>query len=136
MSQRTEGNFSNNLLSLQLQLKTLLDGAGGEDTIAFLDLLSNLYRSEQKASLALFSKVLRRIINGDKRFLAPQDQSAKKFEEELYRDILEAIQDNREPESKRLSVVKGGRFLNRPEKAPISLEEARKARQSGVKPSA
>ena len=45
--------FSANFLSLQLQLKTLLEEAGGDDLIPFLDALTGLTRSEQKIALKL-----------------------------------------------------------------------------------
>ena len=42
MSWSHGGDFTKNLLSLQLQLKTLLEGVGGEDTAAIRNALENM----------------------------------------------------------------------------------------------
>ena len=140
MSDSQEGNFSANLLSLQLQLKTLLDGAGGDSTIKFLDLLSTLNPSEQKLALAAFSAVLDKIRSGQERLFTEEDRNLKEFEDSLYREILGSMRDvanNSEP--KRIEVLDGGKSRSPFAKAavsktPIDFSAARRNRRAKPKP--
>lgn len=131
MTRKYEGHISAALLSLELQIKTLLEGAGGEDALALLDAVSELNQSEQKLALGVFTKIVNNIKNGEQRLLTEGDLARKSFEETLYSEIINSMREAALAEaSKKLSVVNGGKA--RAEvmpKAPISLCEARKARK-------
>lgn len=136
MSEQGKGTFSASLLSLQLQLKTLLEDAGGDQAVEFLNTISNLHQSEQKVVLDVFTSILNRIMSGDQRLLTEGDLARKEFEDALYSDILSAMRDAaQEASNKRLSVVSGGKTpkVKRIARSPISLCEARKSRKSSDK---
>lgn len=136
MSGKSDGTFSSNLLSLQLQLKTLLEGAGGDSALQFLDTLSSLNQSEQKIALALFTKVLEDLRSGEERLETAEDRVLKEFEEGLYKDILSSMREaaNDSPTSRKIEVIEGGLTRKRPDKSPIDLAEARRNRKSKSKP--
>ncbi|MBN8549643.1 MAG: hypothetical protein J0M12_10040 [Deltaproteobacteria bacterium] len=135
MTDKRDGSFSANLLSLQLQLKTLLEGAGGDSAVQVLDLLSALNPSEQKIALRIFSRVLESVRAGEQRLVTAEDQVLKDFEEGLYRDILdsmrEAANDN---EPRKIEVIDGGKTRRAASNGPIDLDEVRKSRRSKLKP--
>jgi hypothetical protein len=130
MSEKKDGIFSSSLLSLQLQLKTLLEGAGGDAALTFLDTLSTLNPSEQKLILGLFTTVVERVKSGEDRLETEEDQHLKEFEETLYRDILDSMREaaNDTP-NRKIEVLEGGKSRNRIDKTPIDLAEARKSRR-------
>ncbi len=130
------GHFASNFFSLQLQLKTLLEDAGGEEVVRFLDSLCKLQKSEQKIVLNMFSRTIDRFIgNDDVRLSSNDDRMLKNFEETLYRDILDSmrsaagIEDKTE---KKFSVLDGGRtpFPKRRAKTPLQLAEYRKEKHA------
>ncbi len=85
------GVFSRNLFSLQLQLKTMLDGIGGEDATELLDLLGQLNGSERKLALKVLNRTLRKIVDGKERLETENDIQEKAFEEALYKDIMNSF---------------------------------------------
>lgn len=87
------GLFTQSLLSLQLQVETILDGAGGEDAVALLDSLSELSRSERQIALRIFDRVVRRLLetNKEARVLSAKDIDEKEFEESLYEELLHSL---------------------------------------------
>lgn len=103
--------FSRNLLSLELQLKTLLAGAGGEQTTELLDGLSRLSGTEQKIALGVFQRVLRRVLDGEKRVASADDKALREFEDSLFEDIESGItlETARLEKNLRLLVLQGGR---------------------------
>lgn len=133
MSDTSGKHFSNSLVSLQLQLKTLLEGVGGEHAVEFLDKLSELNPSEQKLALNKFIDVLDRIKNGTERLCTPEDQALRDFEDGLYRDILGSMREAANGGSvtrRRIEVIDGGKNRDRSvRKGPINLAEARKNRK-------
>lgn len=131
--------FSANFFSLQLQFKALLEEAGGDDVVSFLDTLASLNRSEQKVALKLFSKVLKRVVDGPIRLETEGDLALKEFEDTLYDDLLEAIEQETSQvvkPKKKIEVLQGGK-INKIEdidqiakhKNPIDLASARKKRR-------
>ena len=136
-----EGNnnnrFSANFFSLQLQLKTLLEDAGGDDALALLDTLTNLNKSEQKVALKLFSKVIQRVTSGPIRLETEGDLALKEFEDNLYEDLVAAIEEQTREEriatTPKIEVLSGGRELKpanqEPKKSPIDIASARKKRR-------
>ena len=131
MTNQRKGSFSASLLSLQLQLKTLLEEAGGDHAVNFLNTVSSLNQSEQKVVLEVFTSIVNRIINGEQRLVTEGDLARKDFEDALYSDIIDAMRDAaHDASSKRLSVVAGGKEEKPRARAPISLCQARKSRKS------
>ncbi len=136
MSNKYEGHISAALLSLELQIKTLLEGAGGDDALSFLDALSELNQSEQKLALDVFTKIVKNIKSGEQRLVTEGDLARNGFEETLYSEIINSMREAALAEAgKKLSVVNGGKA--KPEivhKTPISLCDVRKARKFPTKP--
>lgn len=124
---KNRGSFSANLVSLELQVKTLLEGTGGSHAIALLDALSHLSGLEQEVALAAFTRVIERIASSGERIMSKDDHLLKEFEENLYREILDAMREAATNSRTRLEVVNGGKQLSLPKK-PINLAEARKNR--------
>ena len=113
MPKKPQGLVSQSLFSLQLQLKTLLEGAGGEDSIEFLDSLSELTNSEQKIVLRVFNRVVEKIRTGDSRLNTEEDQELKAFEENLYNDIISSFEQTTTANGKlHLEVLDGGKSSN------------------------
>jgi hypothetical protein len=142
MSWSRGGNFTRNLLSLQLQLQTLLEGVGGEGTASLLDGLSQLSETERKRIIPLLSRVVGRVLKGDKRLSSSEDKELQNFEDSLFDSIMSALgqssnDDRVIPESERkLEILPGGRreqigasMRSKPVKVP-SLIDLAKARES------
>jgi len=130
-------NFSANFFSLQLQLNSLLEDAGGEAALTFLDKLSSLHKSEQKIMMRIFENTVDRVRNGDIRLETEEDLVLQNFEKNLYNDIVYAMQTARVlPEPMKLAVVDGGKSpAQKPQSAPINLAERRHSRKlSTTKP--
>ena len=138
MAEKREGAFSSGFLSLQLQLKTLLEGYGGEHALRFMDALGSLAQSEQTVALDVFTSIIDRLAQSNDRFLSEGDLARKDFEDKLYADILTAMRDAAQDASgSRLKVVNGGRTpiqAGTVEKRPLSLCDARKQRKNSTKP--
>ncbi len=115
MSWLRGGEFTRNLLSLQLQLQTLLEGVGGEGTASLLDGLAQLSESERKQIIPLLSRVVAQVVKGDKRLISAEDKEIKDFEDSLFQSIMcslgtSANDDRVDPETaKRLEVFSGGK---------------------------
>jgi len=134
MVDKRRGDFSRSLFSLQLQIKTLLEEAGGDPAISLLDSLCKLNKSEQKIALGIFNRCIERISSGDTRLCTQQDKELKDFEDGLYRDILESIGNAALPIEKthKFEVLDGGKLKAKSETL-IDLDEAR-AKRTGTKP--
>lgn len=115
MSSKHDGVISASLLSLQLQLKSLLDEAGGDDVLAVLDQLSLLSAGERALALAAFSQAVDRVSKGSTRLHSAEDEALKELEEGLYQDIVSAIEEaERAPVQaalgcRKLAVLDGGK---------------------------
>lgn len=131
-----KGNFSKNLMSLQLQIQTLFEDAGGEGAVEFLDSLSKLSATEQKVALQFFGRIVERIAKGDMRYFTDSELALKELEDSLFLDILGAMQEASKPsKSRKLAVVDGGKTarVSAP-KATLDLAKAREAKRANVKP--
>lgn len=127
MNDSNSGDFTRNLLSLQLQFQTLLEGVGGKSTASLLDGLAKLSESERQKIVPFLSHVIFRIANGDKRLLSASDRELQEFEESLFDSIMTALghsanedQINRSP-TEGLHVLPGGR---RSRKKPMLVNRA------------
>jgi hypothetical protein len=141
MSWSRGGEFTRNLLSLQLQLQTLLEGVGGEGTASLLDGLAQLSDSERKRIIPLLSRVVSRVLKGEKRLMTAEDKELQDFEDSLFQGILASMGQSANDDQvdlkneKKLEVLSGGKptgrqTINRkPIKAP-SLIDLAKARES------
>lgn len=136
MSNLPKGEFSANFFTLQLQLKHMLEGVGGDATVELLDALAKLTGSEQKVVLKVFSNVIERITKGDQRLVSEVDKALNDFEETLYRDVVAGMSEAAASPSDgapKLEVLPGGKHPV-VAKAPLDLEKARKSRKLGLKP--
>jgi|GEM_PF-7106372 len=93
----SKARFSSNFLSLQLQLKTILEEAGGDDLMPFLDTLSAMNQSEQRLALKLFKRTLDRFIGGSLRLETLGDLALKEFEDSLYSGLIDGITIAQQP---------------------------------------
>jgi hypothetical protein len=142
------GEFTKSLLSLQLQLQTLLEGVGGEGTATLLDGLAKLSETERAVIIPVISQVIGRIANGEQRLSSDEDQRMKEFEDSLFESVLAAMgnvnkessansDDTKAVGSKKLAVVPGGKSpsdrvaFKRPVRIPtlIDLAKARESRK-------
>lgn len=121
MNNSRGGDFTRNLLSLQLQFQTLLEGVGGESTASLLDGLAQLSESERETIIPLLSHVILRITRGDKRLVSANDQELRAFEDSLFESIMKALghsanddQLNTETTTNSLHVVPGGKRSQKP----------------------
>jgi len=127
MDTKNNNQFSANLFSLQLQLKTLLEDAGGDHALALLDALCKLNRSEQEIVIRMLTKIVQKLIQSDVRFSCEEDRVLNEFEDALYQDIVGEMQRASTLESAqnlpfqrrpvtgteaRLAILKGGRNLS------------------------
>lgn len=140
MSWSRGGNFTRNLLSLQLQLQTLLEGVGGEGTASLLDGLSQLSDAERKRIIPLLSRVVTRVVKGEKRLASAEDKELQNFEDSLFDSIMAALGQSSNDDlvestsERKLEMVPGGKRPDRsgkskPVKIP-SLIDLAKARES------
>lgn len=133
------GDFTKNLLSLQLQLKTLLEGVGGKDTAALLDALAQLHKSECAVVIPLLARVIQRVASGEKRLSTHEDRELKDFEDSLFDSIVEAFGNTataneldlaKEKEAK-LAILPGGKTptervaIKKPIRVPALIDLAK-----------
>jgi hypothetical protein len=142
------GEFTKSLLSLQLQLQTLLEGVGGEGTASVLDGLAKLSETERAVVIPVIAQVIGRIVSGEQRLASEEDQRMKEFEDSLFESVLAAMgnvdkesaanSDSTKPgNSKKLAVVPGGKpsaerlAFKKPVRIPtlIDLAKARESRR-------
>lgn len=126
-----KSRFSANFLSLQLQLKTLLEESGGDELIPFLDALSSLNRSEQKLLLKMLARTIEKVVATTPRFATSGDLALKNFEDSLYKDIADELDFGhiKDVRAKRIEVLDGGKEQIPTPKAPIDLASARKRKK-------
>ena len=127
-----------------MQLQTLLEGVGGEETAGLLDGLAKLSETERSLVIPLITRAINGIANGDKRVMSEKDKELKEFEDSLFNDVLAALE---KPHSSagttkeggpRLAVVPGGKSptpamtFKKPVRIPalIDLAKARESRRS------
>jgi hypothetical protein len=127
------GDFSRNLFSLEMQVKTLLDGAGGHKALELLDLISNFNKSEQDIIIALLKKAVEKVKDSGIRASRLEDKQLKAFEDCLYEDLVDGITALKKDVTlpRKLEVVGGVKKLptrNAHEKM-VCLAEARRKRK-------
>lgn len=139
------GDFTKNLLSLQMQLQTLLEGVGGEETAGLLDGLAKLSETERSILIPLVTRVINKVVMGEHRLMSEKDKELKEFEDSLFEGVLAALQEpdttkvSTKEKSPRLAVVPGGKspkqpvHLKKPVRIPtlIDLTKARESRRNG-----
>ena len=146
MDTKSDNQFSSNLFSLQLQLKTLLEDAGGDHALELLDALCKLNRSEQNIVIQMLTTTVQKLIQNDVRFSREQDRILNEFEDSLYQDIVNEMQDASAIESQnlpfqrrpvtgteaRLEILKGGRKFANTETDPglIDFSQALQKRRN------
>lgn len=128
------GPFSLGFQSVQLQLKALLEGVGGEQALKLLDALSQLSAEEQEQVLRSCNRAIKTLCSRPERQASTGNAALKDFEEGLYQDILRGIKS--EPHAPRLEVLCGGKEpLPRPSaRSPLDLAKARKLKELRTKP--
>ena len=140
MSDKFDGLFSASLFSLQLQIKTLLEGAGGDDALALLDALCTLNKSEQRVALKLFRRCIDRIAEGSERLETAEDKALKEFEDGLYNEIVNSMHNAARSDgnaARKFEVLDGGKdekSANPTRSTPIDFAKARKAKQNRTPP--
>lgn len=126
--------FSASLLSLQLQLRTLFEDAGGDHAMELLDSLCKLNRVEQVKVLQSFSAVIGKILSGSVRLASAEDQHLKEFEDNLYKQLLEAFEAPSAPtEPPKLEVIPGGKNITA-ERRVVSFDAHRRLRKDRSSP--
>jgi len=129
MDEKFSHKFSHTLLSLQLQLKTLLEEVGGDHALGLLDALSKLNRSEHNAILSVLTRAVKNIAASDVRFSSSSEEALQEFEEDLYQDLLNAMKEaSQQSAERRFEVLPGGRGVSAA-KSPINFSEALKLRR-------
>ena len=135
------GDFTKSLLSVQLQIQTLLEGVGGDDSASLLDALAKLNDSERALVIPVLTKVILRVASGVQRLQTKTDIEMQEFENSLFESVLSAMDaavatqtPNREP-GKKLAVVPGGKAASEVTafKRPVrisSLIDLAKAREN------
>lgn len=138
------GDFTKSLLSLQMQLHTLLEGVGGEETAGLLDGLAKLSETERSLVVPRLTQTINQIAKSDRRLMSDKDRELKHFEDSLFDGVMEALK--LEPQAKttetekspKLAVVAGGKTkgstspFKKPVRIPtlIDLAKARETRKS------
>jgi hypothetical protein len=139
------GDFTKSLLSLQMQLQTLLEGVGGEETAGLLDGLAQLSEAERSLVIPRITRTIQEITKSEKRLMSDKDKEMKDFEDSLFEGVLEALKH--EPAEKvatpdsgpKLAVLSGGKskgdqvnHFKKPVRIPalIDLAKARENRKN------
>jgi len=139
------GDFTKSLLSLQMQLQTLLEGVGGAETAGLLDGLAQLSEAERSVVIPRLTRTIQEITKSDKRLMSEKDKEMKEFEDSLFEGVMEAL--NHEPTEKaatpnvgpKLAVLSGGKSTSdrtnqfkKPVRIPtlIDLAKARESRRN------
>ena len=140
------GEFTKSLLSLQLQLQTLLEGVGGEGTASLLDGIAKLSETERSVVIPVISQVINRLVTGEQRLASEEDKRLKEFEDSLFESVMSAISTDSESKpansdnSKKLAILPGGKTpsdrvaFKKPVRIPtlIDLAKARESRRQRI----
>lgn len=140
------GDFTKSLLSLQLQLQTILEGVGGEEAALLMDSLAKLSETERGHVIPMLTRVISRLVEEHDRVLSKDEEELKNFENALYESVVSAVVTNgpknpvplnMEEQRSKLAVVPGGKPSHVSKTKPvristlIDLAKAREARRSG-----
>jgi hypothetical protein len=119
------GHFSQNLLSLKLQLNTLFEDIGGSHVTDLLDALSSLSESERNVALKLMTKVCDRLSSNENRSFTRSEEKMKELEDHLVDEIVRELHAN----PSKLSLVHGGKEIigkKRQSKPTLKIQKAEK----------
>lgn len=139
MDNNNKGRFTSNLLSLQLQLKTLLEDAGGQNAVRMLDALCSLTPTEQEIALKVFKNVLERVATREDRIFSRRDKEMRELEDNLFEHIISDLKLS-EKSDRKLSLVCGGKTVTsskrekKSESKTVSLAERRARKDEPFKP--
>jgi len=139
------GDFTKSLLSLQMQLQTLLEGVGGEETAGLLDGLAQLSEAERSVVIPRITRTIKEITKSERRLMSDKDREMKEFEDSLFDGVMESLKH--EPTDKtatpesgpKHAVLSGGKstsektnHFKKPVRIPtlIDLAKARESRKS------
>lgn len=131
------GDFTKSLLSVQLQLNTILEGVGGEGAAALMDTMAKLTNKEREIILPLINRVIQRLTEENERLSSMEDAELKDFENALYESVLAAMNETHEPKKNvtdakhKFAIVNGGKPAGKPVRLStlIDLAKAREARK-------
>jgi len=87
----SHGVFSTGLTSLNLQIRGLFDGMGGDDCINLLDKLAELSPKEQAITLDIFSQIVNRLVAGGIRMEDACGTESQLFVDEICCDIVSSF---------------------------------------------
>ena len=132
MDKKFSGTFSLGLSSLQLQLQELFQDVGGSKTIQLLDALSQLPAEKHPLILEIFCAVLNRLQAEEQQACNTDEKAVNDFADSIYGEIMKSMHEA--AVAPKFAVLDGGKSRSRSGNDPISLEEARKARKSGIRP--
>jgi hypothetical protein len=119
------GRFSQNLISLKLQIDTLFDDVGGSQVTELLDALSTLAESERAVALRLMTKVCARLAATENRGFTRSEEKMKELEDYLVDEIVRELHAH----PSKLSLVHGGKEIEtkkRQTKASSKTEKVEK----------
>lgn len=85
------GDFTKGLLSLQLQVTTMLEGVGGDDAAILMDTLAKLSKVERQSVVPMLTRVISRLAEDHDRVLSSEEQELSNFENELYESVVSAM---------------------------------------------
>ena len=136
MSDRSKGEFTTTFSALRLQLRALFDSVGGEPILPLLDAMSTLGEKEKQLVIEVFSKVIERILNGDKRFITALDNDRKEMVDTIYNEIVNAMGEasGKVPVRQRLEVLSGGKNEKSAPKGVIDLQKVRRKKSPRPRP--
>jgi hypothetical protein len=120
MNKVKENRFGDTLVSLELQLKTLFEGFGGEESVSLLSAIGQLPKAEQKHVIATFRHVCLRLTEHDVRLNDRSEHELKQFEERLYDDLVSSIDEE---------IKKRANDAEPDESKLIDLDEVRKQKK-------
>jgi hypothetical protein len=86
-----KGIFSTGLKAIQLQLQTMLDGVGGEQTAQLLDGIADLGTKEREVVLELFCELVQKIKAGERRFFTDEDIHQQDLIDSLYEEVMSQL---------------------------------------------
>lgn len=136
MADEIKGQFSLSFLTLQAQIKTLMEDAGGEKLIALLDALASLNATQQAVIIDAFTHSVNEIIAGNIELDLPDPENTDQLVDSLCDDITTAISDMRRKASKKgkFEVLDGGKSEPKPAGSVVTISELRRAREEGRDP--
>ena len=127
--EKKPGRFSQNLLSLKLQLDTLFEDLGGEQVTGLLDSLGALTQSERSVAINLMKNVCERLATSENRTFTRSEAKMKELEDHLVDEIVRELQEN----PSKLSLVHGGKDEeNAKAKKKIATLEKPKKKESKI----